>query len=114
MPECVDDLFVLFALDFLRAFCTFMVMRFQSHRDIIDIVWGGELEAYARDVGANFEAARMHHLRNSIASDYWPAASASAQNKGFNEVTTDLLAQLKPPRKRAIRNKRILHEEAAA
>ncbi len=101
--------FVLFTLDLNGALCIILGMQFTNHRDIIEIVWGGSLAAYAKDAAAEFEAASSHRTRNSIPADYWPAVVAHAKARGFSDVTEKLLAELKPPRK----NGRACHAKSA-
>lgn len=107
------DFRVRFALDELRAFCIFVVMRFHSHREIIDTVWKS-VSAYAMAIGVLDATARTHRLRDSIPSDYWQEVCADAQRLGFTEVTQELLQALKRPRKKSDRAMHSARIDAAA
>ncbi len=64
-----------------------------SHRQIVDR-WGNRA-AFAREVGVDYQVARQWCVRNNIPSEYWLDVVNAAHQRGFREVTTDLLATIK-------------------
>lgn len=68
----------------------------QSHADIIDL-WPS-IAKFADDIGCKYVTAQVARHRKSIAPRRWPAVVAAAHQRGFEQVTIDLLSSLATPR----------------
>jgi len=68
-----------------------------SFREVIDL-WPS-LREFASDIGVKYGTAQVMRYRNSIASDHWAVVVDRAAERGFREVTYELMARLKatPP-----------------
>jgi hypothetical protein len=64
-----------------------------THRQIIEL-WPTRA-AFARELGVDYQLARGWHTRNSIPSDYWVDVVHAAHERGFDQITNDLLAAIK-------------------
>lgn len=66
-----------------------------SFREVIGL-WPS-LRAFSEEpeVGANLIAVRKWQQRDSIPSEEWAGVTKAAQRRGFDEVTAELLAEIK-------------------
>lgn len=49
---------------------------------------------YGRDIGISDVLARTHKKRNNIPSEYWVKVVEKAQERGFEHITYEKLAQI--------------------
>jgi hypothetical protein len=106
-----------FALDERDTFCIVLRIMLKKldandHREIIRTVWRMP-ESYAEAIGIPPRRGRGHWQRNSIPSDYWDEACASAQNEGY-QLTLEVLKRTKIPRAKTLMCKASREEISAA
>lgn len=70
-----------------------------SHREII-ACWPS-LQAYADDIGADYNTAKKHRQRNSIPGHYWGAIVSGAEQRQLRGISHELLAKTATARERA-------------